>query len=131
MLLVKLLAELKKVIYRPSALIDGPKEFRALKLAFKLLATGKPSAVFIHDLWLGKAARAFLQSHVPHAFFSDEPEFVKRYFHLDGKSGTPPADLSQGYGATLACIPAGPINYGRLLVKLTIARIFSRKDPDE
>ena len=33
-------------------LIDGPKDFRALKLAFRLLRRGQPTAVFVHDLWL-------------------------------------------------------------------------------
>src|SRR6266566_2774039 len=32
-----------------AVLIDGPKDFRALKLAVDLLRTGKPSTVFIHD----------------------------------------------------------------------------------
>src|SRR5438045_4569573 len=32
-----------------AVLIDGPKDFRALKLAIALLRTGKPCAVFIHD----------------------------------------------------------------------------------
>src|SRR5438270_4745331 len=32
-----------------AVLIDGPKDFRALKLAIDLLRTGKPCAVFIHD----------------------------------------------------------------------------------
>src|SRR5438552_205553 len=32
-----------------AALIDGPKDFRALRLAIDLLRTGKPSTVFVHD----------------------------------------------------------------------------------
>src|SRR5216684_4710960 len=32
-----------------AVLIDGPKDFRALKLAVDLLRTGKPCAVFVHD----------------------------------------------------------------------------------
>ena len=41
-------------------LIDGPKDFRALKLAFRLLKSGKPAVVFVHDLWLGSPARRFV-----------------------------------------------------------------------
>jgi hypothetical protein len=112
-------------------LIDGPKGFRALKLAFKLLNTGKPAAVFVHDLWLGLPERRFLQRHVPRAFFSDDPEFVRRYFYLDRKSSAagphqtePPSDIESGYGATLACIPAGPLSYHLLLVQVTAARLL-------
>src|SRR6266702_6195897 len=36
-----------------AVLIDGPKDFRALKLAVDLLRTGKPSTVFIHDFPTG------------------------------------------------------------------------------
>jgi len=32
-----------------AVLIDGPKDFRALKLAADLLRAGKPCAVFVHD----------------------------------------------------------------------------------
>src|SRR5947207_13177247 len=34
-----------------AVLIDGPKGFRALKLAAELLRTGKPCAVLIHDFY--------------------------------------------------------------------------------
>ena len=54
-------------------LIDGPKDFRALKLAFRLLEAGKPSAVFVHDLWPGSPGRQFVDHHLPSALLSDEP----------------------------------------------------------
>ena len=34
-------------------LIDGPKEYRALKLAVSLLSTCKPSTIFMHDFGAG------------------------------------------------------------------------------
>ena len=49
-------------------LIDGPKDFRALKLAFRLLRSGKPLAVFVHDLWPGSPARRFVDRYLPSAF---------------------------------------------------------------
>jgi predicted O-methyltransferase YrrM len=71
-------------------LIDGPKEFRALKLAFQLLQTGKPRLVFIHDLHVDSPARHFLDSHLPQAFYSDAGVFVERYSYLDRMNGAQP-----------------------------------------
>jgi hypothetical protein len=112
-------------------LIDGPKEFRALKLAFQLLQTGRPRAVFIHDLHVDSPARRFLDAHLPQAFYSDEPAFVEGYSHLDKMYGSQPKAHwlkagGRGYGPTLACIAGGgPADYGRLLGQLGIARAVS------
>ena len=64
-------------------LIDGPKEFRALKLALRLLAKGKPAGVFLHDFGRGTPERTFVEQHFPGARFSDEPGFLARYADLD------------------------------------------------
>ena len=108
-------------------LIDGPKEFRALKLAFQLLQTGKPRVVFIHDLHVDSPARTFLASHLQGAFYSDERAFVEQYSRLDTMHGSQPKGhwlKAGGYGPTLACIPGGHtgVNYARLLWQLKIAR---------
>src|SRR2546429_7957686 len=58
-------------------LIDGPKDFRALKLAVDLLRTGKPSAVFIHDFPPGSPQRKFVERNVSNAFFGDDPLFQR------------------------------------------------------
>ena len=110
-------------------LIDGPKDFRALKLALRLLRTGKPHAVWVHDLWFGLPARRFVDCHLRKAFLSDNPEFVRRYARLD--SSHVPLALSLGhvrraYGATLACFPAGSENYTLLLAKLSLAQGLER-----
>src|SRR5205085_8150317 len=55
-----------------AVLIDGPKDFRALKLAVDLLRTGKPSAVFIHDFPPGSPQRRFVERNFPNAFFGDD-----------------------------------------------------------
>ncbi len=116
-----------------AVLIDGPKEFRALKLAFQLLLTGKPRVVFIHDLHVRSPARRFLDLHLPQAFYSDEPGFVESYSYLDRMNGAQPKAHwmkpgRRGYGPTLACIPGGPgsrVDYERLLRQLKFARVVS------
>src|SRR5438105_15471969 len=52
-----------------AVLIDGPKDFRALKLALELLRTGKPSTVFVHDFPPGSPWRTFVERNWPAAFF--------------------------------------------------------------
>ena len=106
-------------------LIDGPKDFRALKLAFHLLKTGRPAAVFVHDLWLGSPARAFVDRFLSAALLSDEPRWVERYAFFDSKKATPPTTSPndrRAYGATLACLERGPENYGRLLLRCSAAQ---------
>jgi predicted O-methyltransferase YrrM len=89
-------------------LIDGPKDFRAVKLALALLRTKKPAAVFMHDLWLGSPARPFVDRELPEVFLSDHPEWVALYAQLDSKSRGGPVLSAQArvaYGATLGCFP--------------------------
>jgi predicted O-methyltransferase YrrM len=100
-------------------LIDGPKEFRALKLALHLLHTNKPSVVFLHDFGAGLPWRGFLEKHWPSAFFSDHPEFLRRFGSLDnvGQASRP---------TTFACLPAKlPASYYTLLGKIVLSRTAS------
>jgi len=95
-------------------LIDGPKDFRALKLAFRLLRSGKPRFVFVHDLWLGSPARSFLDRRLPSALLSDAAEWVQHYASLDSTRPVPasaPNDSRRAYGATLGRFEAGADNY--------------------
>src|SRR4051812_48396074 len=80
-----------------AVLIDGPKGFRALKLAVQLLRTGKPSVVFVHDCPPGSPVRDFLVRHWPGAFFGDDSLF-QRFQTLD--EGRDPLEPSRkrGYG---------------------------------
>jgi len=110
-------------------LIDGPKDFRALKLALRLLRTGKPRAVFVHDLWLGLPARRFVDRHLPSAFLSDDPEWVRRYSQLDSSKRTPPPSADQvrrAYGPTFACLPAAKENYTLRLFQCNIGQAIDR-----
>ena len=94
-------------------LIDGPKDFRAVKLALKLLQSGKPAAVFVHDLWRGVPARDFVDRHLPSVFLSDATAWVRSYADLDSARRAPPLadDEPIVYGATLGCFPAGQEDY--------------------
>lgn len=103
-------------------LIDGPKEFRALKLALRLLRTRKPSVVFLHDFGAGTPWRQFLDRHWPGAFFSDHPEFLRRFSWLDD-FGLAPRDWRRPRPTTFACLPATlPGSYQVLLTKIVLTR---------
>ena len=106
-------------------LIDGPKDFRALKLAFRLLHGGKPRAVFVHDLWLGSPARGFVDRWVLSALLSDAPEWVQHYASLDSSRPLPksaPNEPRRAYGATLARFEAGAENYRLRYLQCRIAQ---------
>jgi predicted O-methyltransferase YrrM len=114
---------------RDVIVIDGPKDFRALKLALRLLRTGKPAAVFVHDLWLGSPARRFVERSVKTAFLSDHPEWVRRYSALDSRSRKAPVSLGDtrwAYGATLGCFPPGGEDYTRCLLQCGVAQATER-----
>jgi predicted O-methyltransferase YrrM len=106
-------------------LIDGPKDFRALKLALRLLRTRKPSVVFLHDFGAGSPWRRFLDRHWPGAFFSDHPEFLRRFSWLDDV-GQAPRDWPRPRPTTFACLPASlPASYHALLTKIVLSRAAS------
>ena len=100
-------------------LIDGPKEFRALKLALRLLRTRKPSVLFLHDFGDGTSWRQFLDRNWPGAFFSDHPEFLRRFGSLDDIGAAPRP-------TTFACLPAKlPASYYALLSRIVLSRAVS------
>jgi hypothetical protein len=107
-----------------AVLIDGPKGFRALKLALQLLSSGKPCAVFVHDCPPGSPVRDFLVRHWPGAFFGDDPLF-RRFQVLD--EGRDPLEPSRkrGYGI-FACLPAGKrVPFWWLRLRLLFAELIS------
>ena len=53
-----------------AVLIDGPKDFRALKFALRLLRTGKPCSVLIHDFHQGQPARSLSSNIRPAPFLA-------------------------------------------------------------
>ncbi|MEN6334740.1 MAG: class I SAM-dependent methyltransferase, partial [Phycisphaerales bacterium] len=121
--------------------IDGPKSFRAVRLALLLLRTGRPACVFLHDVHKGLPERQFLDREIPAAFFSDDEQFVKQFSHLDkpcwdtiaddGLTGWQPHRFNgveqESYGPTLGCLPfVQGCSYGRLLAKLAAAGCLAR-----
>ncbi len=98
-----------------AVLIDGPKDFRALKFALRLLRTGKPCAVLIHDFHQGQPARKFVERHWPGAFFSDDPAFAVHLRELNLRIGRDPN--SKHRVAPFVCLPAGlPAPYSMLVI---------------
>src|SRR5712691_242363 len=116
-------------------LIDGPKGFRGLRLALRLLATGRVTQVFLHDCGRGTEERAFLDAHLRGLVYSDAIEFARVARVLDtacwadipsdrGVEGERPP-LAYGYG--LACIPFDPtVSYRMLFARAVVAGIKSR-----
>jgi hypothetical protein len=85
-----------------AVLIDGPKDFRALKLAVDLLRTGKPCAVFGHDFPPNSPPREFVERNFPNAFFGDDPLFA-RFQSLDNERDPRP-NPQRRYGV-FVCLP--------------------------
>lgn len=121
--------------------IDGPKSFRAVRLALALLQTGRPACVFVHDLHKGLPERRFIDTDIPDAFFSDDERFIDKFAHLDkpcwntiagsGLDGWQPHRFNdaeqESYGPTIGCIPyIRGYPYGRLLVRLAAAGCLAR-----
>ena len=107
-----------------AVLIDGPKEFRALKFALRLLRTGKPCVVLIHDFHRDQPARKFVEQHWPGAFFSDDPAFAVHLRELNLRLGRDPD--SKHAVAPFVCLPAGlPAPYLILLLRIIWARAVS------
>jgi methyltransferase family protein len=85
-----------------AVLIDGPKDFRALKLAVDLLRTEKPCVVFSHDFPPNSPQREFVEHNFPNAFFGDDPLF-QRFQSLDADRDPRP-NPQRRYGI-LCCLP--------------------------
>jgi hypothetical protein len=121
--------------------IDGPKEHRALALAYRILGTGRSPAVFIHDCYKGSPIRRLLEDHYPGAVFSDDPGFVSAYRKLDedrinsvnetGDEDWRPykfAGTSQvSWGPTFACLPyVSSYAYGMERCRVAVSAILWR-----
>ena len=99
-------------------LIDGPKDFRALKLALDLLRTGKPCAVFVHDFAPNSPQRKFVDRNWPNAFFGDDPLF-QRFQSLDNERDPRP-NPQRRYGIFVCLPPRLPSPYWQLRMKLLL-----------
>jgi hypothetical protein len=99
-----------------AVLIDGPKDFRALKLALDLLRTGKPCAVFVHDFPPNSPQRKFVDRNWPNAFFGDDPLF-RRFQSLDNERDPRP-NPQRRYGIFVCLPPPLPMSYWKLRFRL-------------
>jgi len=107
-----------------AALIDGPKGWRGVRLALRLLAEGAVRMVFVHDVLPGTPERRFLEKWLPHALYSDDRRFAAIAHRLDaGIADSIPAEQrwrggsQPGYGYSLACLQApasGSLGLARL-----------------
>ncbi|MFH1044057.1 MAG: hypothetical protein V1796_03165 [Pseudomonadota bacterium] len=119
-----------------AALIDGPKGYRGLRLALRLLAEGQTPLVFMHDTAAGSQERRYLSKHLPEAVYSDLPAFAEVARHLDqgawdelpeANRWTPAGAPAAGYGFTLACLPhRGRRGYRGLLLRAVLAGLSHR-----
>jgi len=98
-------------IARPGdvALIDGPKGFRAVRLALQLLAQGRVGMVFVHDLLPRTPERRFVERWLPEALYSDDARFARIAHVLDAAADNLPEtrdweEAGVGYGYSLACL---------------------------
>jgi len=92
-------------------LIDGPKGFRGLRLAIRLLGSGHVGRVFVHDTAAGTDERKFLEKYLSDTLYSDTPILASQTHKLDTIDRielTEEKEFSEGrpYGFSLACINA-------------------------
>ena|SRR5688572_3214381 len=112
-------------------LIDGPKGFRSIRLALRLLAQGRVSMVFLHDMTRGTPERRFLEARLPGTLYSDEPGFAALACSLDrAAEDIPPAlrwqAAGDGHGYGLACLQRRDISY-RLAGVLAVLNGFAAR----
>lgn len=101
-----------------AALIDGPKDFRALKLALDLIRTGKPCAVFVHDFPPNSPQRKFVERNFPDAFFGDDPLF--QHFQSLDNERDPRPNPQRRYGTFVCLPPPLPAPYFLLRLRLML-----------
>jgi hypothetical protein len=117
-----------------AVMIDGPKGFRALRSGLRLLSTGLPVALFLHDCARGSVEREFLTRSLANTLYSDEREFVRRCAYLDQTCADvdpavlrPDTRAATSYGPTFACaFPARGVNYSALLVSVAVSAFLHR-----
>jgi hypothetical protein len=102
-----------------AVLIDGPKDFRAIKLAVDLLRTNKPCVVFVHDFPPNSPQQKFVGRNFPNAFFGDDPIF-QRFQSLDNERDPRP-NSQRGYGIFACLPPPMPMSYWKLRFRLLTA----------
>ncbi|MBE8232393.1 MAG: hypothetical protein HAW67_01565 [Endozoicomonadaceae bacterium] len=114
------------------ALIDGPKGFRGLRFALKLLSSGKFPMIFMHDTTKGTAERKFLEENLERSIkFSDNIDLAKVTSTLDEGKVELPSELQldgdKGYGFSLVCMTFDEsVNYKLLIIKAVFSGAMYR-----
>jgi len=107
--------------------IDGPKGWRAIKLTLRLLATGLPAFVFVHDCKEDSEERGFFERHLPTAIYSDHPEWVSAHGDLDSQDSSAVRYQPRYVGGTYACLAFDPRTaYSRILWRAMIESVIRR-----
>ena len=110
-------------------LIDGPKEFRSVRLALRALEFKNVIKVFIHDLSHQTAERTFLKKYFPCILFSDNRIIAKTNHLLDDDLKINLAKefkyrANEPYGYSLTCISNNiSKNYSLLIFLSRVAQL--------
>lgn len=127
--------ELPRLVQEGDAvIIDGPKMFRAIRLALSLLATKKVTHVFLHDVSKSTPERKFLDMFMPECRFSDQYDIATVTHKVDVPNDHIPPEQRLGgfegqfgYGYSLGCIPyVRNRSYGVLMIMAIIYDILAR-----
>lgn len=117
----KLLPELVAKDPGNVVLIDGPKGYRALRLALKLAQTKMVTHIFVHDTTYDTSERLFLEKFLPNVLYSDNNELSALTKKLDEARGVLMSESyrlpGRPYGFSLACIrPVRKSLYGLIIL---------------
>lgn len=117
-----LLPRLAKEMADTVVLIDGPKGFRGLRLAFRLLDNNNVNLIFFHDSTKGTKEREFLENYLPNILYSDDPSIAAYTHELDSIGGEQMVESlrfkpGQYYGFSLACM-SKPASYNKAKIIL-------------
>jgi hypothetical protein len=104
----KLLPEILKNGTSDIVLIDGPKEYKAIRLALDILKFENVKKVFIHDMLYGSPERNFLEKNIQSISCSDLPIIAKHTHNLDKNKRNLDKNIYfnnlKNYGYSLLCI---------------------------
>ena len=64
-------------------IIDGPKDMDALLLLLRICQKTNVSRALIHDAYQGSLLRSWLKSFRKNLLYSDDPQFLVKYCHID------------------------------------------------
>jgi hypothetical protein len=126
----KLLPEILENGTSDIVLIDGPKEYKAIRLALDILKFENVKKIFIHDMLNGSPERNFLENHIQSISCSDQPIIAKHTHKLDKNKKNLDQDIYfsnlKHYGYSLLCIH-NLKNRSYILLSI-LSRIFQFKE---